>query len=96
MVSRGFDPTARGDQSRGGGSTHILKLYWDVPPLRVWFFDRPLIKRVSIFQDFHKFFIIYWVRVSRSERQPLPKLNFHYHALITTSSASYLSCKSIK
>ena len=55
MVSRGFDPTARGDQSRGG-STHILKLYWDVPPLRVWFFDRPLIKRVSIFQDFHKFF----------------------------------------
>ena len=30
-----------------GGGTPILKLYGDVPPFRVWFFDRPLISRVS-------------------------------------------------
>ena len=30
-----------------GGGTPILKLYGDVPPFRVWFFDRPLINRVS-------------------------------------------------
>ena len=41
--------------SRGGGGTPIHKLYRDVPPFRVWFFDRPLINRVSnskIFEDF--------------------------------------------
>ena len=35
----------------------MLKLYGDVPPFRVWFFDRPLINRVSnskIFEDFFK------------------------------------------
>ena len=31
----------------GGGGTPIHKLYGDVPPLRVWFFNRPLINRVS-------------------------------------------------
>ena len=31
----------------GGGITPILKLYGDVPPFRVWFYDRPLINRVS-------------------------------------------------
>ena len=31
----------------GEGGTPILKLYGDVPPFRVWFFDRPLINRVS-------------------------------------------------
>ena len=39
----------------GGGGTLIHKLYGDVPPFRVWFFDRPLINRVSnskIFEDF--------------------------------------------
>ena len=30
----------------GGGGTPIHKLYGDVPPFRVWFFDRPLINRV--------------------------------------------------
>ena len=28
------------------GGTPILKLYGDVPPFRVWFFDCPLINRV--------------------------------------------------
>ena len=44
-------PTPRG----GGGDTLIHKLYGDVPPFRVWFFDRPLINRISnskIFEDF--------------------------------------------
>ena len=39
----------------GGGGTPIHKLYGDVPPFRVWFFDSPLINRVSnsrIFEDF--------------------------------------------
>ena len=31
----------------GGGGTPIHKLYGDVPPFRAWFFDRPLINRVS-------------------------------------------------
>ena len=31
----------------GGGGTPILKLYGDVSPFRVWFFDCPLINRVS-------------------------------------------------
>ena len=38
----------------GGGGTPIPKLYRDVPLFRVWFFDRPLINRVSngkIFED---------------------------------------------
>ena len=30
--------------SRGG--TPIHKLYGDVPPFRLWFFDRPLINKV--------------------------------------------------
>ena len=37
------------------GGTPIHKLYGDVPPFRVWLFDRPLIKGVSnskIFEDF--------------------------------------------
>ena len=37
------------------GGTPILKLYGDVPPFRAWFFDCPLINRVSnskIFEDF--------------------------------------------
>ena len=40
-----------------GGDTPIHKLYGDVPPFRVWFLDRPLIKRVlnsKIFEDFYK------------------------------------------
>ena len=39
----------------GGGGIPIHKLYGDAPPFRVWFFDRPLINRVSnskIFKDF--------------------------------------------
>ena len=31
----------------GGGVSPIRKLYGDVPPFKVWFFDRPLINRVS-------------------------------------------------
>ena len=40
--------------SRGAG-TSIYKLYGDVPPFRVWFFDYPVINRVSkstIFEAF--------------------------------------------
>ena len=39
----------------GGGGTPIHKLYGDVPPSRVWFFDCPLINRVQI-QQFSKIF----------------------------------------
>ena len=38
-----------------GGDTPICKLYGDVPPFSVWFFDCPLINRVSnskISEDF--------------------------------------------
>ena len=38
-----------------GGTTPIHELYGDVPPVRVWFFDRPLMDRVSnskISEDF--------------------------------------------
>ena len=41
--------------SNPGGDTPIHKLYRDVPPVRVWFFDRPLINMVSnskIFENF--------------------------------------------
>ena len=40
----------------GGGGTPILKLYRDVPSFRVWFFDRPLINRVSNWKIFEDFF----------------------------------------
>ena len=46
--------TSRGG---GGGVTPIYKLYGDVLPFRVWFFDRLLINRVSnskISEDFYK------------------------------------------
>ena len=41
----------------GGGGTPIHKLYGDVPPFRVWFFERPLINRVSNSKIFKDFFI---------------------------------------
>ena len=40
----------------GGGGTPIYKLYGDVPPFRVWFFDRALINRVSNLKIFEEFF----------------------------------------
>ena len=37
------------------GGTPIHKLYKDVPPFRVWFFDHPLINRVSNSKIFEYF-----------------------------------------
>ena len=40
-----------------GGGTPIHKLYGDVSPFRVWFFDSPLTNRVSNSKIFEKIFI---------------------------------------
>ena len=52
-----FGPgTTQGRTPRGGGrGTLIHKLYGDVPPFRVWFFDRPLINRISNSKIFEAF-----------------------------------------
>ena len=61
LVGKLFRPVYRmfvlrkASESGPGGGTPILKLYGDVPPFRVWIFDRPLINMVSnskIFEDF--------------------------------------------
>ena len=41
----------------GGDGTPIHKLYGDVLPFRVWFFDHPLINRISNSNIFEDFFI---------------------------------------
>ena len=38
----------------GGGYTHTIKLYRDMPPFRVWLFDCLLINRVSNSKIFYK------------------------------------------
>ena len=40
------------NKTLGGGGTLIHKLYGDVPPFRVWFFDRSAHKQGLKFKDF--------------------------------------------
>ena len=55
LTENDFKRRYRNNTAPGGGGTPIHKLYGDVPPFRVWFFDRLLINRVSnskISEDF--------------------------------------------
>ena len=53
----------------GGGGTPILKLYGDVPPFRVWFFDRPLINRVSQIERFSKMFYKQGLKITHFDQK---------------------------